>query len=118
MYALSDAFSSAKSLQKSDSNEEETKSSIFDTMIHSRAWAELNNSAAVLQISNDEAYNSVGYPRYCNPDGSLKEDTIDSLRTMVYYTLKDKILPVHELLLEIQCCYWKFVPRVWFELRA
>lgn len=119
MYASSDAFSSTKALQKPSSfDEEENKPSIFDTLIHSRAWAELNGSMTALESRNEAAYNSVGYPRYCNPDGSLKADTLDTLKTMVYFSLTNKVLASHELLLEIQCRHWKYVPRIWFELRA
>ena len=119
MYASSDAFSSAKALQKPTSfDEEESRPSIFDTMVHTQAWAELNNSMATLEPKKEAAYQSVGFPRYCNPDGSLKADTIDTFKTMVYYTLTNKVLAIHELLLEIQCRHWKYVPRIWFELRA
>lgn len=118
MYASSDAFSSTKALQEPAANEGDRKNSIFDILMHSRAWTELNDSMAVLDSQKEAAYNSVGYSRYCNNDGSLKDETIDTLKTMVYFTLTNKVLLAHELLLEIQCCHWKYVPRIWFELRA
>jgi hypothetical protein len=118
MYATSDAFTSNKTLQKSSSfDEEEPKPSIFDVLAHSRVWAELNNSIGMLEARKEAAYNSVGYARYCNPDGSLKKETIDTLKTMVYFTLTNKVLTAHEVLLEMQCRHWKQVPRNWLELR-
>jgi hypothetical protein len=118
MYASSDAFSSGKQKSHDDQEEEETKPSIFDTLVQSRVWNELNNGLVELEWHNKAAYNSVGFPRYCNPDGSLKAEAIDNLKTMVYFALTNKVLANHELLLEIQCRHWKYVPRIWLELRA
>lgn len=121
MYASSDAFSSAKTLQKStsfDEEEEKSKPSIFDTLSHTGVWNELNNFVPEIESRVESAYSSVGYPRYCNDDGSLKTETIDTLKTMIYFALTNKVLANHELLLEIQCRHWKYVPSIWLELRA
>jgi hypothetical protein len=37
---------------------------------------------------------------------------------MLYFALTNKVLANHELLLEIQCRHWKYVPSIWLELRA
>jgi hypothetical protein len=118
MYASSDAFSSNKALQKSSFGGEDRRPSIFDVMIHSRAWAELNNNIAMFEAKKEAAYNSVGFANYCNHDGSLKKETIETLKTVVYFTLGTKVLAAHEVLLEIQCRHWKEAPRKWLELRS
>lgn len=130
MYANSEVFFN-KSLNKVtsfDDNEGGTAgeggsplptqpTSIFDIVSYSRVWTELNNNASALHAQTTAASNSVGYEKYCNSNGSLNEEAVDTLKAMAYFGLGTKTLVGHEILLEVQCQDWS-VPAHWMELRS
>ena len=65
------------------------------------------------------ASQSVGYEQFRQPDGSLKEETVDMLKAMAYMCLDEvSEIPAHEVLLQIQCQDWDHIPSRWLELRA
>ena len=120
MYANSNVFFN-KSLQKANSFENEgPKTSIFDIASHSRVWQELNNNASVFHMQSNAAYNSVGLSKFCQPNGSLNQEAVDTLKAMLYFSLAGgKMLVPHEILLEVQCQDWNDgVPAHWMELRS
>jgi len=139
MYANSNAFYNKSLIQKATSFEDEQggggggggspgsgvlpqKTSIFDIVSHSRAWQELNNNAATFHVQNMIACNAIGYEKYCQPNGSLNQEAVDTLKAMAYFSLgNNKALAGHEILLEVQCGSnqqeWN-VPAHWMELRS
>ena len=65
------------------------------------------------------ASRSVGYEQFCQPNGSLKQETVDMLKAMAYMCLdEEREIPAHEVLLQIQCQDWDHIPSHWLELRA
>jgi hypothetical protein len=110
-----------KSLHKNTSDDEEQTQrpmSVFDIVSHSRAWRELNNNASLIHAQSEAAYNSVGYEKYCQPDGSLNEEAVNTLKAMAYVCLGTNTMVGHKLLLDIQCQEWHNVPPDWLELRS
>jgi len=118
MYANSNAFFH-KNLHKSSSLDDDvSQPSVFDIMAHSHAWKELNHNATYFRERSMAVYNSVGYGKYCKPDGTLNEQTVETLKAMTMHALGSKALAGHEVLLEMQCRHWTNVPSTWLELRS
>ena len=120
MYANSNVFYN-KSIRKSNSYESDgapPQPSILEIASHSRVWQELNNNASLFHAQNTAAYNSVGIDKYCNPNSSLNQEAIDTLKAMSYCSLGNKTLSPHEILLETQVSNWNNVPFHWMELRS
>mmetsp|Transcript_41804 Transcript_41804/g.75269 ORF Transcript_41804/g.75269 Transcript_41804/m.75269 type:complete len:1351 (-) Transcript_41804:454-4506(-) len=131
VYANSNVFFN-KSLKKATSFEDDEggagvaspeRTSVFDIVSCSRVWQELNNNASTFHMQNSAAYNAVGYEKYCQPNGALNQEAVDTLKAMAYFGLGSKTLVGHEILLEVQCCGggshqdWN-VPAHWLELRS
>eukprot|EP00984_Skeletonema_dohrnii_P021986 scaffold11102_cov109-Skeletonema_dohrnii-CCMP3373.AAC.1 len=115
MYAKSSAFFN-KSLAKASAQETNKvlQPSIFDYMACSRVWAELNHMRR--PNSNQHLY---GYDKFCQPDGSLNKDSIDTLKAMSYFALGTNVLSGNEVLLQVQLQQWGYeVPTSWLELRS
>ena len=76
MYAKSSAFFN-KSLAKASPQDTDKvlQPSIFDYMACSRVWAELNHMRR--PTSKQHLY---GYDKFCQPDGSLNKDSVDTLK--------------------------------------
>ncbi|KAL9189654.1 hypothetical protein ACHAXT_009329 [Thalassiosira profunda] len=123
MYANSDAFYN-KSLPKATPDEEggggqvPVRTSIFDVVSSSRVWHELNNHSAQFHSSSEAAYRSVGIDKFCRPDGTLTQDAEDTLKAMCFFSLANRNLVAHEILLEVQCSPAWNVPAHWLELRS
>ena len=100
-----------------DDEEEPSPISVFDIVSHSRVWHELNNSASAFHAQSLSASNEVGYERFCNRDGSLNKDTVDTLKAITLDTLGNKFLVGDEILLAVQCHHWN-VPSHWMELQT
>jgi hypothetical protein len=118
-YANSKVFFN-KSLPKTTSYDDEgapPPTSVFDILPYSRVWQELNNHAPIFNAQNMVAYNAVGFENtFCNADGSMDQEAVDTLKAMVYFSLGSNTLVSHKILLDIQCQDWD-VPPHWMELR-
>ena len=115
MYAKSSAFFN-KSLAKASpqDNNKVLQPSIFDYMACSRVWAELNHMRR--PSSKQHLY---GYDFFCQPDGSLNKDSVDTLKAMAYFALGKNVLSGNEVLLQVQLQQWGYeVPTSWLELRS
>ena len=115
MYANSSVFFN-KSLAKASScnDGKPMQPSIFDYMACSRVWAELNH----MRRPNSKQH-LYGYEKFCLPDGSLKKDSVDTLKAMAYFALGSNILSGNEVLLQVQLQQWGYdVPSDWLELRS
>ncbi|KAK1742228.1 hypothetical protein QTG54_006793 [Skeletonema marinoi] len=115
MYAKSSAFFN-KSLAKASAQETNKvlQPSIFDYMACSRVWAELNH----MRRPNSKQH-LYGYDKFCQPDGSLNKDSIDTLKAMSYFALGANVLSGNEVLLQVQLQQWGYeVPTSWLELRS
>lgn len=120
MYANSKVFYN-KNLSKAAPFKDEggpSPVSVFDIISHSRVWQELNNNASAFHAQSLAARNEVGFDRYCDRDGSLNQDAIDTLKAITFGTLLgSKIMVGHEILLAVQCQAWN-VPSHWMELQT
>lgn len=118
-YANSKVFFN-KSLHKTTSYDDggaPPLTSVFDILPYSRVWQELNNNASIFHAQSMAAYSAVGYEnKFCNTDGSMKQEAVDTLKAMVYFSLGANTLVSHKILLDIQCQDWD-VPSHWMELR-
>jgi hypothetical protein len=115
MYAKSSAFFN-KSLAKASPQDTDKvlQPSIFDYMACSRVWAELNHMRR--PTSKQHLY---GYDKFCQPDGSLNKDSVDTLKAMAYFALGTNVLSGNEVLLQVQLQQWGYeVPTSWLELRS
>jgi hypothetical protein len=119
-YANSKVFYN-KSLHKVTSFDGEgapPPTSVFDILPCSRIWQELNNSASTFHAQNIAAYNAADpHEKYCNRNGSLNQEAVDTLKAMAYFSLGTNTRVGHQILLDIHCQNWD-VPPHWMELRS